>query len=249
MIKSERQKQILDILKENGGFITVTALSEKLYTSPSSIRRDLTALENLGSVKRAYGGAELINTYSGAIPFNYRYPLNEKEKKIIAKKALSLIKDKCVIFMDQSSSAFYLATMLPNLRTITVVTNNLEILTLLSSTNINVISSGGYLHAENRCCLVGKSAEETFYKFHADYAFISSKSLSNDGVITECTIDEIPVREAMLKNADKKVFLCDGSKVGGYSAFVEFSLKDVDYLLSDVDCTHFQNKFPSLTIL
>ena len=144
MIKSKRQKQILELLKENGGFISVLTLSEKLYASPSSIRRDLTQLENLGSVKRAYGGAELINTYSGAIPFNYRYPLNEKGKKIIAKKALPLIKEKCVIFMDQSSTAFYLATMLPNLRTITVVTNNLEILTLLSNTNINVISSVGH---------------------------------------------------------------------------------------------------------
>ena len=249
MIKSKRQKQILELLKENGGFISVLTLSEKLYASPSSIRRDLTQLENLGSVKRAYGGAELINTYSGAIPFNYRYPLNEKGKKIIAKKALPLIKEKCVIFMDQSSTAFYLATMLPNLRTITVVTNNLEILTLLSNTNINVISSGGNLHAENRCCLVGKSAEETFYKFHADYAFISSKSLSGDGVVSDCTYDELPVREAMIKNADKKVLLCDGSKVGEYSAYIEFTLKDVDYLVSDVDLGFYQKTFPNLTIL
>ena len=102
MIKSERQKQILEILKEKGGIITVNELSKMLYASPSSIRRDLTNLEKSGNVKRAYGGAELVSTFSGAIPFNYRYPLNENLKKIIAKKALSLIKEK-------SKSAFNLS--------------------------------------------------------------------------------------------------------------------------------------------
>ena len=80
MIKTERQKQIIQLLKENGGFISVLELSKKLYSSTSSIRRDLTHLENLGNVKRTYGGAELINTFSGAIPFNNRYFLNETEK-------------------------------------------------------------------------------------------------------------------------------------------------------------------------
>ena len=249
MIKTERQKQIIQLLKENRGFISVDELSKKLYSSTSSIRRDLTHLENLGSVKRTYGGAELISTFSGAIPFNNRYYLNESEKKIIAKKALSLINDKCVVFMDQSSSAYYLATMLPNLRTITVITNNLEILNLLSNTNINVISSVGSLHAENRCCLIGKNAEDTFYKFHADYAFFSSKSLAVNGTISDCNYDEIPVRSAMLNNASKKVFLCDGSKIGEYSAFIQSSLSDIDYLVSNVDCSSFKNKFPRLTVL
>ena len=249
MRKSERQKQILEILKEKGGIITVNELSKMLYASPSSIRRDLTNLEKSGNVKRTYGGAELVSTFSGAIPFNCRYPLNENLKKIIAKKALSLIKEKCVIFMDQSSSAFYLATMLPNLRSITVITNNLEIITLLSRTNITVISSGGNLHSENRCCLVGKLAEETFYKFHADYAFISSKSLSNNGVITDCNIDETPIRDAMIKNADKTVFLCDSSKVNNYSAYVQCTLNDINYLISDTDLSYYKTQFKNLIVL
>lgn len=248
MIKTERQKQIIQLLKENCGFISVDELSKKLYSSTSSIRRDLTHLENLGSVKRTYGGAELISTFSGAIPFNNRYFLNETEKKIIAKKALPLVSDKCVIFMDQSSSAYYLATMLPNLRTITVITNNLEILNLLSNTNISVVSSGGVLHSENRCCLIGKNAEDTFYKFHADYAFFSSKSLALDGTISDCNYEEIPVRCAMLNNASKKVFLCDGSKIGEYSAFIQSSLSDIDYLVSNADCTTFKT-FQNLTII
>ena len=60
MIKTERENQILKLLKENGDFITVERLCKELYASPSSIRRDLSRLESSGNVKRCYGGAELI---------------------------------------------------------------------------------------------------------------------------------------------------------------------------------------------
>ena len=48
MLKNEREQEIIEIMKKNNGFITVKELCEKLYTSESSIRRDLTTLENQG---------------------------------------------------------------------------------------------------------------------------------------------------------------------------------------------------------
>ena len=64
MLKNEREREIINILKNDDGFITVKELCEKLYASESSIRRDLTALEKRGIVKRTYGGAELITNFS-----------------------------------------------------------------------------------------------------------------------------------------------------------------------------------------
>ena len=51
---SSRQKQILSILNERV-FITVQELAELTFTSASSIRRDLTYLQNNGLVKRMHG--------------------------------------------------------------------------------------------------------------------------------------------------------------------------------------------------
>ena len=45
-MKLKRQEQILGLLNENG-FMTVEKLSELTYTSASSIRRDLTKLQNM----------------------------------------------------------------------------------------------------------------------------------------------------------------------------------------------------------
>ena len=55
---SERQNEILKIIGENT-YVSVNELSRRTFTSPSSIRRDLTRLENLGLVNRSYGGASL----------------------------------------------------------------------------------------------------------------------------------------------------------------------------------------------
>ena len=249
MIKSEREKQILNLLNKNDGYISVNELSKNLYASPSSIRRDLSRLEKSGNVKRCYGGAELITSYSGSIPFNYRFLNNENAKRIIAQKAISLVKENSVIFLDQSSTAFYLATMLKNIPSLTVVTNNVEIVNLLLQTKINVISSGGSLLNENRTCLAGEIARQTFSKMYADLAIISSKSISLDGVISDLASEEVAVRQALINNAKKIAYLCDGSKIGNKSPYIQCDLSKIDYLISDVDCSAFKKSFSNLTVL
>ena len=52
---SSRQQEILNLLNERV-FISVNELSSITFSSPSSIRRDLTKLQNMGLVKRSHGG-------------------------------------------------------------------------------------------------------------------------------------------------------------------------------------------------
>jgi len=235
MLKKEREKEILNILKAENGFITVKELCKRLFASESSIRRDLSVLENEGLINRTHGGAEIKSNYSGAIDFNPRVHHNTEAKKIIAAKAARLIQDGNIIFLDQSSTAFYLACEIANRSSLTVVTNNIEILNIMLSSNIKTISSGGFLSSGNRSCLTGTDAQYIFNQIHADFAFFSTKSLSDDGVISDCVRDEVLVRKAMLDNATKKVFLCDSEKFGTQSAYKQCSLKDVDYLISETE--------------
>ncbi len=233
MLKNEREREIINILKEKDGFITVAELCQKLYASESSIRRDLTALEARGLVKRTYGGAELITNFSNVISFDKRYHHSIEAKKIIAKKAAKLIKDGNIIFLDQSSTSFYLAGEIAGRNSLTVITNNIEILCLLSNSKIKVVSSGGFLSPENRNCLIGPDAQSIFENAYADISFFSAKSLSYDGIISDCTREEVALRNSMLKNSAKKVFLCDSEKFGTRSAYKQCSLSDIDYLISE----------------
>ena len=204
-----------------------------MFASESSIRRDLKALEKRGLVKRNYGGASLITNHSNIVTFGYRTRQNIAAKREITKKAAALIKDGDVIFLDQSSTAFYLANELINRNSLTVVTNNIEIMMLLSNSKIKLISSGGFLSDENRNCLIGSDAQRTFENVFADILFFSVKAIADDGIITDCSREEIVVRNAMLKNAHKKVLLCDSSKFGTRAPFKQCELGDIDYLISE----------------
>ena len=232
MYRNEREEQIINILRGTG-FVTVKKLGEILYSSESSIRRDLTRLENKGVVHRSYGGAKLVMADTNVTPFNTRAFNNIDAKKEIARKAASIINDGSIIFLDQSSTSFFLAKEICERNSLTVITNNIEILNLLSQYDMSVHSSGGVLSKVNRNCLIGKNAQTTFENIYADFCFFSAKSLSSDGVVSDCTEEEVFVRKSMLQNAQRRVFLCNYSKIGTHSNFKQCSLNDVDYLICE----------------
>ena len=249
MQKNSREFEILNLLSTNG-YLTVTELSKQLYTSESSIRRHLTSLQNQGLVKRSYGGVELITKNSQILPFSTRAYRNIPAKQEIAKKACKLIKDDDVIFLDQSSSTFFLANELMKRSHLTVVTNSIEILSLLSHTKIEIVATGGHLSKENRSCLVGDDAIHCLSQIRADHAFFATKSLGPDGVLYDCNREEVFVRNAMIANAANKVYLCDTGKFDSYSSYKQGSLKDVNYIVTEKkpqDIT--LEGFPHLTIL
>lgn len=225
----------MSILKTEGSFVSVKQLCNALFASESSIRRDLKALEQQGLVKRSYGGAVPATSFSNIVTFNHRTRQNTNAKRQIAQKAAAMIADGSVLFLDQSSTAFYLAEAIAERSTLTVVTNNIEIMMLLSGTRIRIISSGGYLSGENRICLVGDEARQTFENIYADYVFFSVNAITEDGVVTDCAGEEVAVRNAMLRNGAKKVLLCDSSKFGCKAAFKQCLLDEVDVLISEAD--------------
>lgn len=248
MIKNERQREIISILKSEG-FCSVNNLCDKLFASKASIRRDLTELENQGIVKRSYGGAELITSSTSVVPFYARAYNYADKKQIIAKKAATLISEGSVIFLDQSSTSLFVAREILEKKNITVVTNNLEIINTLADSNIRVICSGGELSVDNRACFVGTSACETFEGIYADIMFFSTKSLTVSGVMTDCTQREVFVRNSMLKNAALKVFLCNTEKISTNSPYKQCTLKDVDYLITEFQTLSGFETFTDLKIL
>ena len=234
MLRSEREQKILRFL-EQSGYSSVKALSEMLYTSESSIRRDLTRLEEAGLIKRSYGGAELLSSNKFVLPFSTRAHNNISEKRDIAVKAAKLVGEGEVVFLDSSSTGYFLAIELMERADITVITNSIEILGLLSKGKPTVHSTGGILSSNNRICLIGRNAEKSFEEVFADVAFFSAKALGTDGTVSDCTQEEVFVRNSMLKNSRKKVALFSSEKIGKTSSFKQCHLHDIDLLVCDSD--------------
>lgn len=243
MYKNERENEILKLLNSER-YLTVKQLSEILYASESSIRRDLTSLENQGMVSRSYGGVSIVKNSSQVIPFSTRAHHNLSAKKIMAAKAASLIQDGDIVFLDQSSSAFFVAYEILKKSNITVVTNNIEIIAFLSQADVEIISSGGILSRANRNCLLGSDAHHIFENIHANVLFFSAKALASDGVIYDCVREEVCIRNTMLANAEKKVFLCDSEKLGQYAGYKQCTLEDIDFLITESDSTKSLQQLP-----
>ena len=249
MLKSERQEMILEIL-QGCKYITTQELAEKTFSSYSSVRRDLEELEDAGLINRSYGKVELANRNSLLVSYPIRINKNSAQKNIIAKKAAALIKEGDTIFIDPSSSCSFFAKELFHIKGITVITNNVEVISFMSQSSIDVICSGGLQISPNRYALVGPIAEETFRNIHADWAVFSARSLTEDGKIYDVHYNETALRKVMLENAEKKLFLCDSSKIGTNSTYYQCSLADIDYMVCDSkDVKRYKREYPNLKII
>lgn len=241
MYSNEREKEIMALLEQNT-YATVEYLSKAIHISPSSIRRDLARLEMKGMITRSYGGAEIKESLNKQIPFFLRSHKNTEEKLNVASKASSLVHPGDVIFLDSSTSTYFMLGFLKNIKDLTVITNSLAGMTLCSEYGINSYFAGGHLNAENRSCCVGTHTEEFIRSFHADCCFFSVQSLTRDGVLYDCFANEIQPRRLMIQNSEKKVFLCDNSKINHYSAYRLCKIELLTHVISDIDIGKYLEK-------
>ena len=232
MSMSPRQEQILSILNERT-FITVQELSRLTFTSASSIRRDLTYLQNNGLVKRLHGGVSSVSPLSSVASFHDRTRKNVKEKRLIAQKASALLRDGQTVLLDSSTTATFLLPYLAKRRNITLFTNNLS--TALHAIELGICTHclGG--HAVNgSTALAGSETFAALADLTADILFFSSQSLDGDGTVSDMTEEENCVRRLMLRAAKTRVFLCDGEKFNTRSTYRLCGLNDIEYAVFDV---------------
>lgn len=229
-----QERQILELLKEKG-HASVSDISENIYASESTVRRKLTALQEKGLVMRTHGGAKLSEKSSYLPSFAYRVDLNVNEKKRIALLAVKEISDGDVIFIDGSTTAFYMAHYLSEFSNIKVVTNGIDLLSVLAEQHIPAFSTGGRISEINNAVLVGATTINALTDMHADKVFFSAQCIGKDGNIYDNSEDECEIRRVMMRNSDKSIFLCDSAKIGKSATFRLGNINEMDLVISDKD--------------
>ena len=231
MITYERQQKILEYLRIKR-LSNVAELSELLFASQSSIRRDIKQLESQGYVVSIYGGVILAEYKNEVIPVSLREKSNSGLKDKIAKIAASYVFDGATIMMDGSSSARKVCNYLDESMNLRIITNNYRIVAECALKPFSVFCTGGYFDRRNQVFL-GSRAEEALDGYFADILFFSSQALSLDGEITDVSEEETSIRRHMFDRAKKKIFLCDSSKIGEKRTFKLCDRTDVDVILCD----------------
>lgn len=208
----DREQQYINLLSERD--FTVKELSERLFISEPTVRRDIIALEKKDLVLCRRGNVKLkVNYADKRIPLFIRDLEHQQVKKEIALNALTHIKDGNVIMMDASTTAYHLIPHLANFKNILLITNGAKTALDAAALGIKTICTGGEMTLES-FSYIGSDAEATLRNYNADVAFFSCRGISDDGVISDNSILENVIRKIMIKNSKESYLLCDKSKFG-----------------------------------
>ena len=177
LLASERILEIENLVIKNGK-VTVLELAKRFKVSPDLIRKDLRKFEHHDLIQRVHGGAILKRHIPNPSSIEARLHLYVDEKQHIATKALELMADKNIIFLDISSISYYIAEALKNIqRKITVITNMLAVTQLLiQNDNIQIITIGGEFNRYLGGYIDG-IAQTQVRQFITDIAFIGTGGL------------------------------------------------------------------------
>lgn len=231
MLVAERYEKIVQLVNERGS-IRVSELSELCLVTEETIRRDLDKLEQAGRLKRSHGGAVSVKESQLEIPYFEREVTRSQEKKRIAEEAVKLIQPHDRILLDASTSAWYMAKIMPDIP-ITILTNAVKVATELSAKEkIEVISLGGRLSPRS-LSFVGPIAEKTLESFHVNKLFFSCKGVHLERGISESGELQARLKQQMIEAADQIILLADSSKFGVKSFTQVADLSMVDTIISD----------------
>lgn len=206
-----RREQLLELLREQV-FMTVSSMSKALFASEATIRRDLIALEKLGLIRRAHGGAEILSPkqVKPVWSLNARQDVGAKRK--IAQQAAGLVRDGSVLYLDSSSTAMHVLSFLQGMK-LTIFTNCLETAAHAAEMGFDTFLTGGQVNAASRCCQ-GPMLHQLLGNIYVDMMFFSVTALSEDGELTHNSAEASDLLRFMMTRARASYLLCAGSKVG-----------------------------------
>ena len=209
----EREDKILDLLATHEN-ISLQELSEKLFISLPTLRRDLLKIEKKGLIFRGHGKVELIkNAADIKIPFALRAQEQNSAKNAIAHAAAAYLKDGCTIMLDASTSAYYMIPLIAEYKNTIVITNGVKTAMLLAEYGIKTICTGGHM-INKSYSFVGYETLSLVSRYNADLFFFSCRALSSDGIASDTSVEENDVRRVMIKQSRKNIMLCDERKIG-----------------------------------
>lgn len=227
---SERRKNLLQLLLTKDK-IKVGELANTFGVSTETIRKDLIYLEQEGLAQKQHGKAMIATNFSER-PYSQKERENTEEKMQIARAAVKLIPPKGTIIMDSGSTACEIAKLLAIREDLTIFTNSLSVMQILSISRNRVFMFGGEIR-KSSMDLIGTWTMNALKSIEADVAFLGTDGFSSREGPTSAAYEEVDIKYTMVKNSKLSAVVCDSSKFGRSDLFVYCGWGDVDYMITD----------------
>lgn len=231
MALSFRQSEILGIARAEGR-VVVEDLAARFDVTLQTIRRDLTELADAGHLDRVHGGA-VARTGVTNLGYEQRRRMNEAAKTAIARACAAAIPENCSIIMNLGTTTEAVARELLHHRSLTVVTNNMNVANILAANpGCEIMVAGGALRRSDGG-LVGELTTQFFEQFKVDYAVIGASALDRDGDLLDFDLAEVRVSKAIIRQARQTYLVCDHSKLDRSAPARLASLSELTALFTD----------------
>lgn len=231
MLQNERHEHILAKLKMHNT-VKVAALAQELGISESTIRRDITELDQAGKLKKVFGGAVAVNgsIASGETDVRQRTMINVWEKERIARYAASMIQENDFVYIDAGTTTEKMIDYLDK-RSVTYITNGITHAKKLIQKGLDAYIIGGLLRPSTEA-VIGTAAIEAVQHYNFAKCFMGANGVDLERGFTTPDIGEAAIKTAVMQKAYMSFVLVDHTKFGLVSP-VTFAELDAAQIITD----------------
>ena len=231
-MSNPRQLTLLDVVRARGS-VTVEHLADKLGVTLQTVRRDVQQLADAGLLTRFHGGVRVPSSTIENIAHRQRESLNSAAKTRIARAVAIQVPDGCSLILNIGTTTEAVAKALLQHKGLRVITNNLNVATILSSNvQCEVIVAGGVVRSSDRG-IIGEAAVDFVRQFRVDIALIGISGIESDGSLREYDYREVRVSQAIIGSAREVWLVADHSKFNRPAMVEVARLSQLDRLFTD----------------
>lgn len=210
MLTEERQQYILEKL-DREHIVKLNDLTKQLNCSISTVRRDLSQLEEKELLIRVHGGAKRNYSIQTEIEMEEKRSKNVQSKQIIGQLAASIVKDQEIIYLDAGTTTYEIIPYLKEFTDLKVITNGLAHAQLLTDLHIETIQIGGQVKEKTQA-IIGSVAQKQLQQYRFNKAFIGINGIDYEYGYTTPDLEEAAMKKLAGKQANQCFVVADHTK-------------------------------------
>jgi DeoR family glycerol-3-phosphate regulon repressor len=228
---NSRQEAILELVRRRG-FVSIEDLSQRFSVTTQTIRRDINALCRRALLRRYHGGAGLPSSVEN-LAYTTRQVLCLEEKRHIARMLARHIPNEASLFINIGTTTEEVARALLDHQGLRVITNNLNVASILSGNpDFEVIVAGGLVRTRDRG-IVGEAAVDLIGQFKVDFGIIGISGIDADGTLLDFDYREVRVAKTIMENSHEVFLAADHTKFGRNAMVRLARISEIDALFTD----------------
>ena len=233
MLLEKRLEEIIKLVEKKGS-VTVQELTEHLQASESTIRRDLSLLDEERKLNKVHGGATAVNAYYAKdLAVDYRKSLNREEKAEIAKYAASLIRPNDLVYLDAGTTTEWVIDFLTEKNAV-YVTNAIGHAKRLVEIGCEAHILGGKIKLTTEA-VVGIETISELEKYNFTIGFIGANGVSRRAGFSTPDMEEAMVKRKAVMQCRKPYVVADSTKLNQISQVTFAGIEDAELITTEVN--------------